>query len=229
VISTARFTCSVAGDCVRLVVRDTGVGMDADTVRLAVEPFFTTKPLGRGTGLGLSSVYGIVKQVGGELSIQSQPGLGTSVTLQLPVVTDPVERTAPASGAHEARAGDKRVLRVLVVDDEEGVRKSLGRILTKQGSEVVLARNGAEALDAWDARGGAFDLVVTDLRMPGMGGEELIRTLRARGALVPVLAMSGYPEDQSSLPQMLDARAGFIEKPYSVAAILARVRELTAD
>jgi PAS domain S-box-containing protein len=227
VISTARVTSATAGECVRIVVRDSGIGMDADTVRLAVEPFFTTKPLGRGTGLGLSSVYGIVKQVGGELSIQSESGKGTSVTIHLPVVARLPGEPAREDAAPEARSGEPRALRVLVVDDEEGIRKTLARILTKRGNTVILAPSGAEALKAWDAQAGGFDLVVTDLRMPGMGGEELIRALRARGALVPVLAMSGYPEDQSRLPEMLDARVGFIEKPFSVGAIVARVRELT--
>jgi PAS domain S-box-containing protein len=218
---------SPRGDYVRIEVRDAGLGMDAETVRRAADPFFTTKAMGRGTGLGLSSVYGIVREVAGELSIESEPGKGTSVMIHLPVAHDAGESAASERATPPARPAMPEPVHTLVVDDEPALRKSLGRILTMYaGCTVTAASDGHEALKAWEEHGGGFDLVVTDLRMPGMGGEALIRELRARGAAVKVLAMSGYPEDQSKLAELFDARVRFIEKPYTLAAMVAIVHEL---
>jgi two-component system, cell cycle sensor histidine kinase and response regulator CckA len=213
----------------RIEVRDAGLGMDPDTAQRAADPFFTTKTLGRGTGLGLSQVYGIVKEVAGEFSIESEPGRGTTVSILLPVADSrresaPVQRTAPPASP----AGSPKPVRTLLVDDEAAMLKSLGRILTtRAGCTVTTASDGHEALKAWEDHASGFDLVVTDLRMPGMGGEALIRELRARGETVKVLAMSGYPEDQSKLSDLLDSNMRFMEKPYSLATVISTVRELT--
>jgi PAS domain S-box-containing protein len=216
-------------DYVRIEVRDAGRGMDAETARRAADPFFTTKALGHGTGLGLSQVYGIVKEVAGEFSIESEPGKGTAVSILLPVADSTresalIQWTAPAASP----AGGPKPVRTLLVDDEAAMLKSLGRILmTRADCTVTTASDGHEALKAWEEHAGGFDLLVTDLRMPGMGGEALIRELRARGSTVKVLAMSGYPEDQSKLSDLLDSNMRFMEKPYSLATVISTVQELT--
>jgi two-component system cell cycle sensor histidine kinase/response regulator CckA len=216
------------GDYVRIAVRDAGCGMDAETVRRATDPFFTTKELGHGTGLGLSSVYGIVKTVRGDFMIESTPGSGTTVVIHLPVTcaeigSDSRELATPLPTLPVV----PRATRVLLVDDEPAMLSSLGRILERRlGCKVTAASDGHAALRVWDEHAGEFDLLVTDLRMPGMGGEALIRELRARGSAVRVLIMSGYPEDQSALAGIDDERTRFIEKPYSLGEMVAVVLEL---
>ena len=212
-----------AGDYVRLLVSDNGVGMDVETAARAMDPFFTTKEVGAGTGLGLSTVYGIVAQAGGGLVIDSRPGEGTSVVIHLPVSA---ERETSAVAANVSNpAPQERGARILVVDDEEGVRKSLGRILERYRFDVVTVASASEALAAWADSAGGFDLLITDLRMPVMGGLELMKRLREMGVTVGMLAMSGYPEDNLLMP---DAGVRFIAKPFEVEAIVAQVRELTA-
>ncbi len=157
-----------AGDAVLLRVADTGIGMDDATRQRIFEPFFTTKDAGEGTGLGLSTVYGIVSQSGGEIQVDTAPGAGAAFTVTLPAaagVEDDAElMRAPASGGPTGR--------VLLVDDEAGVRKVAGRALARAGHELVVAGSGQEALDVLDG-GQPIDLLITDLAMPGMNGIEL--------------------------------------------------------
>ncbi len=205
----------------RVEVRDTGVGMDAETRVRAVDPFFTTKSEG-GTGLGLSTVFGITRQLGGTLSIDSEPGAGTSVVVLLPIADAPPPE--PAVQDPEAVAGGAGQ-RILLVEDEEGVRVSLARILERNGFAVTTAADGADALRAWDSAPQPFDLVITDVRMPGMSGGELIRRLRERDAKVRVVAISGYPEDQLDLPDASAAHLRFIAKPVSPEVLMVVVRD----
>lgn len=215
-------------ESVRIEVRDAGRGMDTETARRAIDPFFTTKELGRGTGLGLSSVYGIVKEARGDFLIESEPGKGTTVVIHLPIVP-----ARGVSGPRELPLADTalprvpKAIRVLLVDDEPAMRTSLGRILEKRvGCTVTEASDGHTALRVWEEHAGEFDLLVTDLRMPGMGGEALVRELRARGSAMRVLVMSGYPEDESELADLFGAHMRFIEKPYSLSGMVALVQEL---
>ena len=215
------------GHYVRLTVADTGVGMDGDTVSRAMEPFFTTKGATGGTGLGLATVYGIVHQAAGDVRIRSEPGVGTSVVVRLPQSgsTDATAaRATPAAVPQRVTGG-----RILVADDEPALLRSLERMLTLRGFTVVAARNGAEALARWDEAGGAFDLVITDVRMPEMSGLDLLRKLRDRSRHQPVLVISGYPEDSSGLPERAARGVAFLEKPFSMSVLLDRVHDLIAS
>jgi CheY-like chemotaxis protein len=199
--------------------------MDPDTQARAFEPFFTTKELGKGTGLGLSTVYGIAQQSGGQVTLRSEAGTGTTVTLTLPCSAS--QPSAPASrrpsGAHaagETAEGDT----ILLVEDEAAVRAVARRILTRFGYTVIEARNGADALFLWSVHGPRVRLVLTDAVMPVMGGRELVERLQEIGADVPVLFMSGYADGERG--GEVPAGAPLIGKPFSAEALVARVNAL---
>jgi PAS domain S-box-containing protein len=201
------------GPRVRLVVRDTGTGMTPEVRERAFEPFFTTKPEGRGTGLGLATVYGIVKAAGGDVAIDSEPGRGTVVTVELPAVAVPAQ--AGADGAH--RNG---VRRVLLVDDEEPVRRIASRILARHGYDVVAPATPQEALAmVSDDTGNEFDLLLTDMVMPDMSGTDLATRVRAHRPGLKVLYMSGYSDSASEVPE-----AALLEKPFDEQGLLGKVR-----
>jgi CheY-like chemotaxis protein len=205
------------GHYVRLSVSDTGSGMDAATRVRAVEPFFSTKGIGRGTGLGLSMVHGLAAQLGGGLSIDSEPGRGTTVALWLPLSAEPVddveaERPAPLPAASRGRA--------LLVDDEELVRQSTADMLGEMGFEVLEAGSAEEALQAVRA-GAPLDLLVTDHLMPGMSGAELARQARALRPDLPVLIVSGYAELEGIAPDLPR-----LVKPFRVAELAERMSTL---
>ncbi|OAN62288.1 PAS domain S-box protein [Sphingomonas sp. TDK1] len=186
------------GHYIRLSVGDTGIGMDADTMERAAEPFFSTKGVGRGTGLGLSMVHGLTAQLGGRLAIDSAPGRGTTITLWLPisataVLEDPVQ-TPPA-------AKDKGMGLALLLEDEELVRMSTAHMLSDLGYDVVEAASAEEALRLI-GEGLTPDLVVTDHLMPGMSGVQLARTLKADRPQLPVLIVSGYAEEEGMDPDL---------------------------
>ena len=162
------------GPYVRLTVRDTGSGMDAETQERIFEPFFTTKEVGKGSGLGLSMVYGIVKQNGGYIEVESQPGQGTTFTVYLPRVEGVVEAPREATAAAENLGGSETIL---LVEDEDALRKLLARFLRLYGYQVLEARNGGEAILACEQHPGPIDLMVTDVVMPQMSGEELAARL----------------------------------------------------
>jgi PAS domain S-box-containing protein len=193
------------GTYVRLSVADTGVGMDEATLARAIEPFFSTKGIGKGTGLGLSSVHGLASQLGGALTIQSRPGLGTDVELWLPVGADSTEQ-APAVRRRDEDVAHRGV--ALLVDDEELVRMSTADMLSDLGFAVVEAASGEEAMGVL-ARGQAVDVVVTDHLMPGMTGTELARHVQETHPELPVLLVSGYAELQG-----VDANRPRLTKPF---------------
>jgi PAS domain S-box-containing protein len=213
------------GRFVRIRVADTGVGMDADTVTQAFEPFFTTKEQGKGTGLGLATVFGIVKQSGGHITLWSQPGEGTVCDVFIPAAE--ASAMEPAAAASEAvEAGPRGT--ILVVEDEAAVRRLAVKVLERAGCRVLAAENGVRALEVFDAHEGPLDLVLTDLVMPDMGGRDLAARLRKRRPDLPVVFMSGYDED---LVSDMAGDIDFLSKPFTpttlarcVAGALAHAR-----
>ena len=211
------------GPHVRLRVGDTGSGMDPYVLEHAVEPFFTTKPKGEGTGLGLATVYGIVTQAGGFLQISSTPSEGTQVSAFLPA-TDR-EATDPAPVPDEPTpAGSGRT--VLVVEDEEAIREVTARILTRNGFRVLTAAGGAEAIRAVDEHPGTIDLLLTDVVMPQMTGKEVAAALTARIPRLPVLYMSGYAHPALTSQGTLEAGVILVEKPFGEPQLLAKIRDV---
>ena len=205
-----------------LAVSDTGHGMDANTLSHAFEPFFTTKGVGHGTGLGLSTVYGIVKQSDGYVWAYSEPGRGTTFKLYLPAVGQdpqiPVEAAGPA-----VRSGRDEL--VLVVEDDEGVRWMARRVLEDAGYRVREAATGAAALELLARDGAAVRLVLTDVVMPGMSGRELAQRVAELRPGLPVLYTSGYTDGEIVRRGLLDPGAAFVQKPFTPDTIVRIVRE----
>jgi two-component system cell cycle sensor histidine kinase/response regulator CckA len=212
-----------AGDWVLITVRDTGCGMDAETATQAFEPFFTTKDANRGSGLGLSMVHGIVRQSGGHTWIESMPGAGTAVHVLLPAF-DRAAVSPSAPAPLQSAAPPPQPGAVLLVEDDPEVRALFATFLRQVGHTVVEAADGREALDAFDARGGAFDLVVSDVVMPHVGGPSLVRALRARRETLKVLFLSGYNDQLGSGPA--EPFSAHLPKPVSRAALVSRVADL---
>ncbi|HEY0163766.1 MAG TPA: ATP-binding protein, partial [Sphingomicrobium sp.] len=204
------------GRYVRLSVADTGVGMDETTVARAVEPFFSTKGIGRGTGLGLSMVDGLAAQLGGALTIDSKPKLGTCIELWLPATDAPAARTDQAADVERSASAGT----ALLVDDEELVRASSAAMLADLGYSVIEAASGEEALRMVD-EGAAFDLLVTDHLMPGMAGTDLARSLLERFPQRPALIVSGYAEVDGIAPDLPR-----LSKPFRLQELAGALAEL---
>jgi signal transduction histidine kinase/FixJ family two-component response regulator len=211
------------GTYVMLAVTDTGVGMNAETQSQIFEPFFTTKDVDKGTGLGLPTVYGIVKQSGGFVWVYSEVGVGTTVKVYLPVAAEeaPVVEAVPPPS--ESPRGNETVL---VVEDETFVRDALVRMLTRQGYAVLQARDGTEALQVCQHHPREIALVVTDVVMPGVSGPKLAEALQQTRPGLPVLFMSGYPDHAVARHNVLEPSVAFIQKPFSSEQMLGRVREV---
>ncbi len=210
------------GPWVRLQVRDSGQGMSPELQARIFEPFFTTKHE-KGTGLGLAMVHGIVTQAGGEIVVESAPGAGTTFTMHWPVATSGRDQApAPAVGIPTRPAGHPRIL---VVEDEDAVRHVVVQLLEAEGYTIVEAADGAEALRLWREDGDGFALVLTDLTMPGMSGWALGQALQQAGAEVPVLYMSGYPDDTPAAHEGgPDGARALVRKPFARAELLASIR-----
>jgi len=208
------------GRWVRLRVRDTGHGMDAVTQAHAFEPFFTTKEVGAGTGLGLATVFGIVRQAGGAIRVESAPGRGATFTLLFPALPSSHETATPAM----AQVAVHPHASVLLVEDETALRATARRMLERQGYHVLEARHGGDALLVWREHHAQIDIVVTDLRMPELGGRELVSLLRAERAMLPVVLLSGYADPQA-LTQM-PAQTQFVPKPFTSETLLSAVARL---
>jgi CheY-like chemotaxis protein len=214
-----------AGTWLRIAVADQGVGMSADVLARALEPFFTTKPVGQGTGLGLATVQTIVQGLQGHLTIDSQPGVGTTVCCWMPLHAAPVAAAeSPSAPVRAEPATDAEGRCILVVDDEPMVRSVAQRILERRGYAVVTADDGATALAQIEA-GLVPDLVLTDVMMPMMTGRALADALQARGMEVPVVFMSGYAREELLADGMLGQELPLVHKPFTVAALLEAVRE----
>jgi two-component system, cell cycle sensor histidine kinase and response regulator CckA len=210
------------GRYVMLVVSDAGLGMDAQTRARIFEPFFTTKEKGSGTGLGLSTVYGIVKQSGGYVWVNSEPGSGASFQICLPRVVGKVDR-ADSEDRPRPRPGTETIL---LVEDEDAVRRLTKTTLGSQGYTVLEARNGEEAVRVATETDGAIDLVLTDGVMPGMPIQEMVAGLRAVLPDVRMLLMSGYTAETFVRRGILESDIPFVEKPFTSDTLLRKVREV---
>jgi signal transduction histidine kinase len=211
------------GNYVQITVTDTGVGMDESTRARMFEPFFTTKPPGHGTGLGLSTVYGFVRQCGGYIGVMSTPGQGTSVELLLPrapVPDPPAPATPPGYPPMTAKA-DRGRQTVLVVEDEDAVRQLAVESLKRAGYHVIAAASGEEALRVADAFDGTIHLLLSDVVMPGMKGPQLAVRLRAARPSIRVLLMSGYAADVVTKEDLKEAT--LLSKPFSPAVLTKAV------
>ena len=208
------------GHYVTLTVRDTGKGIDPETLPSIFEPFFTTKPNGRAMGLGLATVYGIVKQCEGHVEVDSVPGKGTTVRVYLPIAR--AESAAPgwAPGRERRKEGI-----ILLVEDEEPVRRFARAALEEQGYRVLEAGHGWEALMRLAEFDGAVALVIADVMMPEMGGSELARRLAVERPGLPILFLSGYSDDEMTL-RGLGPPSAFVQKPFTPGALAERVRDL---
>jgi two-component system, cell cycle sensor histidine kinase and response regulator CckA len=219
----AQATMVGPGRYARIAVHDSGHGMDAATRARIFEPFFTTKEAGRGTGLGLSTVYGIVRQSGGGIRVESAEGKGTTFEILLPLAAAevmPVHEPPPPVAVDHARE------LVLVVEDEDAVRKITRRILEDAGYRVVEARDGRHALDVAAALPGGIDLLVTDMVMPELGGAALYAALVRQHPALPVVFLSGYTDDELLRRGDLARGSAFLQKPFSAESLTALVREV---
>jgi nitrogen-specific signal transduction histidine kinase len=211
------------GSYVMVAVRDTGIGMSRETQARIFEPFFTTKESGKGTGLGLAMVYGIVKQSGGYVWVYSEPGQGTTFKIYLPRADHAVRPIDREPIRIEDLRGRERVL---LVEDEDPVREVSARLLRRAGYSVVEHKDGHSALREFEQN--SFDILVTDMVMPGMGGRELARRVRSTEPSLPIVFMSGYTDDEELRSSVLDSRALFIEKPFTPELLLSKLREALA-
>jgi PAS domain S-box-containing protein len=215
------------GPHVMLAVSDTGRGMDAETLGHMFEPFFTTKGLGQGTGLGLATVYGIVRQVGGQVMVYSEPGRGTSFKIYLPRLEEDSDQLLASAPAGPAPGGTETVL---LVEDETALRTLIHEILTRSGYRVLQASRPDEALALAAAHAGPIDLVLTDVILPNMSGRQVADALQSARPGTRVLFMSGYTDDAISHHGILDPGMHFLEKPFTTDSLLRKMREvLEAD
>jgi len=210
------------GAYIRLMVSDSGHGMDAATQARIFEPFFTTKAAGKGSGLGLATVYGIVKQSGGYIWVRSEVGQGTSFRIYLPEHTGPLEEP-PAPSLPLSPRG---VETILIVEDEPAVRRMASRALRSQGYEILEAANGAEALEVLSRAAGPVDLVLSDVVMPVLNGRELSERLAVDHPEIRVLFMSGYTDDDIVRRGLLQPGAPFLQKPFVAADLSRKVRDV---
>jgi two-component system cell cycle sensor histidine kinase/response regulator CckA len=209
------------GKYVRLTVRDTGVGMDKKTAERVFEPFFTTKEMGRGTGLGLASVYGIVKSHGGFITVYSEVGHGTAFHIYLPASDKEMEAEKKYSGA--IPKGNETVL---LVDDEQTIVDVMEKALLLTGYKVLVARGGEEAIEVFKKNRDRIDLVILDMIMPGMGGGKAFDSLRAIHPGVKVILSSGYSIDGEASQILARGCNGFIQKPFGIKELSQKIREI---
>jgi signal transduction histidine kinase/CheY-like chemotaxis protein len=212
-----------AGPYAVIAIRDTGYGMSEETQSHIFEPFFTTKDRGKGTGLGLATVYGTVNQSGGFIAVSSKIGTGTEIKIFLPRVDEPVEVTATPEIPVQVRKGEGTIL---VVEDDDAVRRMTREFLKISGYTVLEARSGADAIQFMERREQPIDMVLTDVLMPGMKGRELVERLSKLRAGIKVLYMSAYTEDAAINIGVLSPGTAFIEKPFSPDDLANKVREV---
>jgi two-component system cell cycle sensor histidine kinase/response regulator CckA len=212
-----------AGRWALLTVRDSGVGMDPETCGRIFEPFFTTKEVGKGTGLGLATVYGIVKQSGGDIRVHSETGEGTTFTVELPAARP---GSVPAADADEALADAGGAESILVVEDDDAVAAVISESLRSKGYGVTRATNGEDALSLLESGAAEVDLVLTDVVMPRMGGRDLVERLRRGWPALKAIYMSGYTDDVRLARREGDEDVAFLQKPFKPSVLTAKVREV---
>ena len=211
------------GNYVVLSVTDTGAGMDEETKSHIFEPFFTTKGPGKGTGLGLATVYGIVRQTGGGISVESEPGKGSTFRIYLPQVTAPVDFTkTPLAPVDKSENFET----VLVVEDEEIVRELVCEVLQEQGYNILCARDGVDALEMAGNFDGTIHLLVTDVIMPHMNGQELAAKLSTLRPDMKVLYVSGYSDNDIGDHGVLDPRFELLQKPFTPQTLARKIRDV---
>ncbi len=212
------------GEYTTITVSDTGTGMSEEVKKHLFEPFFTTKPRGKGTGLGLATSYGIIKQSGGHVRVDSQPGKGATFTIYLPVCFDPVEESSSRAEAAVVHPGKETVM---VVEDEDALRHFAGQLLRDAGYTAVEARNGTEALRLLEnPTSRPIDLVVADVIMPQMGGRDLAERIHQLRPQTPILFTSGYTDDMLDNSGVEKTGAAFLPKPFSPAQLTQKIREV---
>jgi nitrogen-specific signal transduction histidine kinase/ActR/RegA family two-component response regulator len=209
------------GPYVMIAMSDSGAGMDEATKARVFEPFFTTKEQGKGTGLGLSTAYGIVKQSDGYISVYSEVGIGSTFKVYLPRMNS---QRDPAVSQLSTAATDRGTETVLLVEDEEGVRKLVLGILQRQGYQVLEATSGEEALEMVHEHNGKIDLLLSDVVLVGMSGRELSERMRIQMPTLKVIYMSGYTDDAIVRHGVLTESADFLQKPFSSDNLLRKVR-----
>jgi CheY-like chemotaxis protein len=219
---TCRHVVVKPGDYVALVVSDTGHGMDAETQLHIFEPFFTTKSPGQGTGLGLSMVYGVVKQSGGYIWAYSEPGRGATFKIYLPRVTDPIVDNAPTPPVLSPGGNET----ILLAEDDEGVRELVSSFLGSMGYRVLVAADGDSAKQAAHWHKAEIDLLLTDVSMPRGGGRELAEDLRKGLPHLKVLFTSGYAGDAVVRHGILESHIPFVQKPFSLQMLARKIREI---
>jgi len=211
------------GPYVMLAVSDSGIGMSPETVAHIFEPFYTTKESGQGTGLGLSTVYGIVKQSGGYIWVYSELGKGSTFKVYLPRVAEQMEAKLEAVEQPAAGKGSETIL---LVEDEEAVRELASRILSAKGYSVVAAKSVREAEQFSEKHAAKIDLLLTDIIMPGTSGRELAQRIAARNPKTRVLYMSGYTDNVLAQGGVLETGLAFLQKPFTPGALVQKVREV---
>jgi CheY-like chemotaxis protein len=213
-------------DFVEITVQDTGTGMSREVLQHLFEPFFTTKEPGKGTGLGLATVYGIITQSGGQVNVSSIAGAGSTFRIRLPATPgntssedrlDPLVSSKPVTGT------------ILVVEDDPAVRNLASRVLERAGYRVIPAASAPEALELARAQPDGFDLLLTDMVMPEMNGRQLAGILTAANPALPVLFMSGYTDDDILRRGLTAHGAKFLQKPFTPVALIDAVSELLSE
>ena len=210
------------GSFIGLTVTDTGIGMDAETQSHVFEPFFTTKERGKGTGLGLATVYGVVKQSGGFIWVSSALGKGTTFEIFFPRVSESAKAIVQDTGASGTWRGSETVL---LVEDDESLRNMVLNSLSEAGYMVLAAANGAEALRITRERSGNIDLLLTDVVMPGISGTRAADSIVALCPDVKVIYMSGYSDFAAGHDEILKEGRRFLKKPYKLNDLARAVRE----
>jgi CheY-like chemotaxis protein len=206
-----------------LSVTDAGVGMDERTLAHIFEPFFTTKEKGKGTGLGLATVYGIVRQSGGYVTAESVAGTGSTFRVLLPGLPADAPPAAPPS---EPAGAESQGETILLVEDEAAVRELVATALADRGYRLLTAADAEEAIETERGHDGPIDLLITDVVMRGLRGPDLACRIRERRPGIPVLFMSGYPDDALSAGASLPGGTAFLQKPFRVSALGAKVAEV---
>jgi PAS domain S-box-containing protein len=212
------------GNYIQLKVIDNGIGMDADTLKNAFEPFFTTKPIGRGTGLGLAMAYGVVINHGGAITIESEVGKGTTVTVYFPSTDKPTPRLSDTvddenSIGHHNNRDEIDKMGILLVDDEPLFQSSAKRLLNKMGHEVFVADSGYKALEMYDKNRAKISVVLLDMLMPGMDGTAVFHQLKKMNPQVKILIISGFDKDENVDKLISHGANGYLQKPFNRQAL----------